>query len=89
MKRLKDDFLQNFVIAKSEYGIIECTLKQYNPWYILKYIHNPGSCTMFILYSLYTFRFYIYICMEYIYTHTYTRRGYELIYTYNIYINKI
>ena len=79
---MKDDFLQHFIVAKSEYGIIECTLKQYKPWYILNNIHSPGSFTIFILYPLFTFRFYIYIYMEYINTHTYTRRDYELIYIY-------
>ena len=79
---MKDDFLQHFVVAKSEYGIIECTLRQYKPWYILNNIHNPGSFTVFILYPLFTFRLYIYVCVcvcvEYINTHTYTRRDYDL-----------
>ena len=58
---MKNDFLQHFVLAKSEYGVIECTLKQYKLWHMLKYIHNSGSCTMFILYPLLTFRLYIYV----------------------------
>ena len=73
---MKDDFLQHFVLAKCEYSVIECTLTQYKPWHILKYIHSSGSCTMFILYTLLAFR--LYICVIYIYTHTYTRRDYEL-----------
>ena len=68
---MKDDFLQHFVLVKSEYGVIECTLKQYKLWHILKYIHNSGSCTMFILHPLLTFR--LYLCVIYIHKYIFKK----------------